>query len=80
MANSVNQITCHKEWRLIKVFIIYAKPSDANRCLFYDICNERSNQPISQIFNEAGQQSHIGPKPDKSGLVLLDNWVGLKRA
>ena len=32
-----------------------------------------------QIFNAARQLSHIEAAPDKSGLVLLDNWVGLKR-
>ena len=32
-----------------------------------------------QIFNAARQLSHIEAAPDKSGLVLLDYWVGLKR-
>ena len=32
-----------------------------------------------QIFNAARQMSHIEAAPDKSGLVLLDYWVGLKR-
>ena len=31
-----------------------------------------------QIFNAARQLSHIEAAPDKSGLVLLDYWVGLK--
>ena len=32
-----------------------------------------------QIFNAARQLSHIEAAPDKSGLVLLDYWFGLKR-
>ena len=32
-----------------------------------------------QIFNAARQLSHIEAAPDKSGLVLLDYWLGLKR-
>ena len=32
-----------------------------------------------QIFNAARQLSHIEAAPDKSGLVLLDYWVSLKR-
>ena len=32
-----------------------------------------------QIFNAARQLSHIEAAPDKSGLVLLDYWVGLKQ-
>ena len=32
-----------------------------------------------QILNAARQLSHIEAAPDKSGLVLLDYWVGLKR-
>ena len=32
-----------------------------------------------QIFNAARQLSHIEAAPDKSGLVLLDYWVGFKR-
>ena len=32
-----------------------------------------------QIFNAARQLSHTEAAPDKSGLVLLDYWVGLKR-
>ena len=32
-----------------------------------------------QIFNAARQLSHIETAPDKSGLVLLDYWVDLKR-
>ena len=32
-----------------------------------------------QIFNAARQLSHIEAAPNKSGLVLLDYWVGLKR-
>ena len=31
-----------------------------------------------QIFNATRQLSHIEAAPDKSGLVLLDYWVGLK--
>ena len=31
-----------------------------------------------QIFNAARQLSHIEAEPDKSGLVLLDYWFGLK--
>ena len=33
----------------------------------------------SCIFNAARQLSHIEAAPDKSGLVLLDYWVGMKR-
>ena len=36
------------------------------------------NQSINQIFNVAGQLSHIRAMPEKSGLVSLDYWVGLK--
>ena len=32
-----------------------------------------------QNFNATRQLSHIEVAPDKSGLVLLDYWVGLKR-
>ena len=32
-----------------------------------------------QMFNAARQLSHIEAAPDKSGLVLLEYWVGLKR-
>ena len=32
-----------------------------------------------QIFNAARQLSHTEAAPDKSGLVLLDYWFGLKR-
>ena len=32
-----------------------------------------------QIFNAARQLSHIEAAPDKSRLVLLDYWFGLKR-
>ena len=31
------------------------------------------------IFNAARQLNHIEAAPDKSGLVLLDYWAGLKR-
>ena len=31
-----------------------------------------------QIFNAARQLSHIEAAPDKSGLVLLDYWVGFE--
>ena len=34
---------------------------------------------VFQIFNADRQLSHIEAAPDKSGLVLLDYWVGLKR-
>ena len=40
---------------------------------------EKSVQFSFQIFNAARQLSHIEAAPDKSGLVLLDYWVGLKR-
>ena len=42
-------------------------------------CLLRSVQFSFQVFNAARQLSHIEAAPDKSGLVLLDYWVGLKR-
>ena len=41
-----------------------------------------SSRPVQfsfQIFNAARQVSHTEAAPDKSGLILLDYWVGLKR-
>ena len=62
--------------------------ADLNKML----CNVMSNQgprllfvkvclffTVLQIFNAARQLSHIEAAPDKSGLVLLDYWAGLKR-
>ena len=37
------------------------------------------NQFSFQICNAARQLSHIEAASDKSGLVLLDYWFGLKR-
>ena len=45
---------------------------------FFPHC-ELSSVFSFQIFNAARQLSHIEAAPDKSGLVLLDYWVGLKR-
>ena len=41
--------------------------------------NNPSLQLQLQIFNADRQLSHIEAAPDKSGLVLLDYWFGLKR-
>ena len=38
------------------------------------------NKSIRFFFYVGGQQSHKGATPDKFELVLLDYWVGLKRA
>ena len=53
-------------------------------CHLLEYVNHRINcidsvQFSFQIFNAARQLSHIEAAPDKSGLVLLDYWVGLKR-
>ena len=51
------------------------------RCYLLEI--KRQNDTVFffsfQIFNAARQLSHIEAAPDKSILVLLDYWVGLKR-
>ena len=42
-----------------------------------DVWLEFFSQSVSQIFKVARQLSHIGAMPEKSGLVLLNDWVGL---
>ena len=49
----------------------------AELCPFESFCKLFTVYSL-QIFNAARQLSHIEAAPDKSGLVLLDYWFGLK--
>ena len=50
-----------------------------NDLMTYMSVQKRVLQFSFQIFNAARKLSRIEAAPDKSGLVLLDYWVGLKR-